>query len=459
MTTTAVHNHSPASALAPGPRFRTPQGFLADLRVRPVEFLTELWHEYGDISCIRIAWLRSYLLVHPDHVRHVLVTSQKNYWKGAVLQKLTRVTGHGLLFSEGEVWKRQRRLVAPAFARQHVASLAPVMTAAASDLLQRWEQQYEKGAAFDVLPEMSKVALDVVCRAMFGTDILERADDFHHVVNEALDHANHLINTFYPLPMWVPTSRNRRMKRTMTAQDAVIYDMIRQHRERPGSEADLLSMMLEARDEETGREMTDQQIRDEMVTFLTAGHETTGVTLAWTFYLLGQHPEIRERLYEEVDRVLGSRPPGLEDLPQLTFTGRVIDEALRLYPPAWSTVRQALADDEVGGYRIPKNAMVTLSPWITHRHPAFWDEPERFDPDRFLPRRSEDRHRFAYIPFGAGGRRCIGEDFALQEARIVLAAVTQRYELRPVPGHPVEVHPIFTLRPRHGVRVTLHCRH
>jgi cytochrome P450 len=288
MTATAVHDSSPATALAPGPRFRTPQGFLAELRVRPIEFLTELWHEYGDVSWVRIAWLRLYLLVHPDHVRHVLVTNQKNYWKGTVLQKLKRVTGDGILFSEGEVWKRQRRLVAPAFTRQRVASLAPVMTGAAGDLLQRWERQHENGAPFDALPEMSKVALDVVCRAMFGTDILERADAFHHAVNEALDHSNYLLNTFYPPPMWVPTVRNRRMKRTMAALDAVIHDMIRQHRERGGSEGDLLSMMLAARDEETGQEMSDRQIRDEMMTFLIAGHETTGVTLAWTFHLLGR---------------------------------------------------------------------------------------------------------------------------------------------------------------------------
>jgi cytochrome P450 len=218
-------------------------------------------------------------------------------------------------------------------------------------------------------------------------------------------------------------------------------------------------MMLGARDEETGEQMSEPQILDEMRNFLIAGHETTAVTLTWTFHLLGQHPEIRERLEKEVDRVLGGRLPGPHDLPQLALARRVIDESLRLYPPAWATGRQALADDEVDGYRIPRKANVTLSPWITHRHPAFWDAPERFDPDRFLPERCRDRHRFAYIPFGAGGRRCVGEDFALQEACFVLAAIVQRYELRPVTGHPIELHPIFTLRPRHGVRVTLHPRH
>lgn len=444
--------------IAPGPRYRTPFAFLRDIRTDILGFLEGMHGRYGDVVCARPGWLYSYLVCRPEHAKHVLVDNHKAYRKGVVFQNLRRVAGDGLILSEGELWKRQRRLIGPSFHRKRIAEMGPLVVGAIQDLLDRWETDHRDGEPFDVLPEMSKLALDAVCRAMFGTDILDRADTFHRTVGEALAYANYLINTFLPLPFWFPTRRNLRARRTLREGQEMIREIIRSHRERGVDQGDLLSTMLAARDDETGEGMSERQLLDEMQTFLVAGHETTAVALAWAFHLLGRDPEAAQRLRDEVDAVVGSRPPGFEDVPRLGFARRVIDESLRLYPPALATGRQALEEDAIDGWRIPKRANVTISIWVTHRHPELWDEPERFDPDRFLPERSQGRPRLAYLPFGAGPRRCIGEDFALIEATLALASIAQRFRVEAASDRPVAPRPLLTLRPAEPIRVRIESR-
>ncbi|MDP3767798.1 MAG: cytochrome P450, partial [Dehalococcoidia bacterium] len=255
-----------------------------------------------------------------------------------------------------------------------------------------------------------------------------------------------------------PTPTNLRFRRAMRTLDDIVYGMIEARRNNGADKDDLLSMLLEARDEETGEGMSDKQLRDEVFTMFTAGHETTAAALAWTWYLLSQHPEAEGRLHNELGSVLSGRTPGLDDLQRLPYTRMVIEETLRLYPPVWSIGRMALREDTVLGYRIPAKGQVLLSSYVTHRHPEFWDEPERFDPERFAPERAASRPRYAYFPFGGGPRQCIGNEFAMMEAQLALATLAQRYRLRLVPGQVVEPEPAVTLRPRHGVMVTVEAR-
>jgi cytochrome P450 len=439
--------------LAPGPRYLTPFGFLRELRADSLGYLGRLQREYGDVVCTRLGHLRSYFVSRPEYVRHVLVGNHRNYEKGNLFAKLKTVAGEGLLFSEGEAWRQQRRWVAPAFQRSQVQGVVPVMGRVMQDCLERWQRERADGEAFDVVPEMSRLALDMVCRAMFGAE--PPGAGFHRLVDEGLAYTNYLVNNFVTPPLWVPTRRNRAARRTLAGIHDTIRSMVESARTRSGDGADLLRLLMDARDEETGASMSEPQLLDQMITLLVAGHETTAMTLSWALYLLGQDPESTARLRSEADAVLGDGDPSAAELGRLEFTLNVVRESLRLYPPVWAMPRQSIEADEIGGYRIPRRTMVTMSPWIVHRHPEFWDEPERFDPDRFRPERSQDRPRQAFFPFGAGGRSCVGEDFALLEATLVLAMTLRRFDVQLVAEHPVEPDPILTLRPRHGIHLRL----
>jgi len=330
------------------------------------------------------------------------------------------------------------------------------MTDAAVSLLDSWHVAAERKQPLEILAEMSSLTLDVTTRALFSADVSTDSDIIKQSMQSLLEHFNYRFERFYTLPERFPTPRNRRFWNKVQAMDSVAYDIIAKRRQSGEDTGDLLSMLLAARDEDTGEGMTDKQLRDEVVTFLGAGTETTAVTLTWTWYLLSTHPEVDQKLRAELAEVLGGRTPTLDDIPKLPYTRRIIEEALRLYPPAWANSRTALEDDEIGGYHIPAKSMVALCPYVTQRDPAFWDNPEGFDPDRFLPERSVGRPRYAYVPFSGGPRQCIGNEFALMEAQLVLATIAQHYRLHLVPGYPVEPHPIFTLRPRYGVTMTLH---
>ncbi len=438
-------------------------GLARAFRQSPLDEMERLWRRYGD--AVRFHFFGpfyGYLFVHPEHNRHVLQENNANYTKqphpSNVLLRI--LVGDGLLTNDGDSWRRQRRLAQPAFHRRRIAEFGEIMTSAANGLLAHWDEVAERERPLDIAEEMSRVTLEVVGKSLFSQDLTREAQRVGTAFTEANEtFAGLSTNPFslytVRLPWWPST---RRMNRNVTILDDVVNGIIAQRRATPEAEDDLLGMLMTARDEESGEGMSDRQLRDEVMTIMLAGHETTAIALSWAFYLLSQHPQVRQKLEEELQTVLNGRTPTMADLPQLTYTGMVIDETLRLYPPAYALTRWCNQPDVIGDYPVPANATVTLSPYLTHRHPDFWPEPERFDPERFTPERKAERPRYAYLPFGGGPRQCIGNNFALMEAILILATIAQRYRLHLLPGQRVGMQPLVTLRPLGGLPVLLEKR-
>ncbi len=445
----------PRNGFPAGPRYRTPFGMTAAFRQDPLGFYMTAFRTFGDVVGFHIGPFRSLLVVHPDHIKHVLQDNNHNYEKGVVIAKLKVLIGEGLFTSEGDFWRRQRRLTQPAFHRQRLAGFVATMTDTVRAMLDRWDPVAHSGAPLDVAGEMSRLTLGIVGRTLFSRNLDDAADEFGHTLSAVLALMNDRAMRFLPSPLWWPTPANRRLARGIRALDRVVFDIIEERRRTGAAHEDLLDMLLRARDEDTGEGMTDRQLRDEIMTFLLAGHETTAVALSWTWYLLARHPSVAESLQAEVATALGGRTPTVEDLPRLRYARMVVEEAMRLYPPVWGFFRQALGPDTLGEHAVPKGAVLFISPYVTHRHPHLWEDPERFDPERFAPDRVRDRPRFAYLPFSGGPRLCIGNEFALMEAQLAVAMTMQRYRLRLVPGTEVEAESRVTLRPRGGMAMTV----
>jgi cytochrome P450 len=329
------------------------------------------------------------------------------------------------------------------------------MTTATVDMQERWQSFVRDDQSVDIAVEMMRLTLRIVGQALFSIDLSNEAS----IVGQAFATIRTLLTDYiynpFP-PLTIPTPRNRRIQKAIRTLDMVVHDIITEHRQQYSEKGDLLSMLLQASDEETGQKMSDQQLRDEVMTLLLAGHETTANALTWTWYLLAQYPEIERRLHAELEQVLGGQLPTVEHLPELSYTRMVLEEVLRLYPPAFGFNRKAIADDEIGGYVVPANTLIWISPYTTHRHPDFWENPEVFEPERFSSERSAGRPHFAHFPFGGGPRLCIGNNFAMMEAQLILATLAQRYRLRLVPGHKVEPEVLLSIRPRNGLPMTLH---
>ncbi len=411
----------------------------------PLRFFLWLTRTYGDIVQYRSSVEPAYLINHPDFIRHVLQSNGHNYNKDTFLNKymLESLTGQGLLTSENPLWREQRRLIQPAFHRHSLPRFAALMQAATTRALARLEAAAGTGQPVDIANEMMRLTLDIVTQALFGYDISDKAD--------AIGEAMNIMTT-------IGKPRHRKVREAIDLMDHIVFAIIDDRRQQPEqARDDLLAMLIDARYDD-GSAMPDRQIRDESMSLLVAGHETTANTLSWTWYLLDQNPAVLDQLEAEIDDVLGGRAPRVEDFPRLVYTDRVIQEAMRLYPSAWSISRRALGDDEIGGYFIPAGAIVAMSPYTMHRHPAFWDEPERFDPNRFTPEQVAARPRFAYFPFGGGVRQCIGNYFALMESMIIIPSIAGRYRLHRVSVEPVEEHALVTLRPRNGIPVTVERR-
>ena len=357
--------------------------------------------------------------------------------------------------NEGASWLKQRRLMQPAFHRKRIAHFGETMTDETQKLLAAWQAEASRGKPLDVSREMMRLTLAIVSRTMFGATVAQEAEQLGPAVTELQEETHRRQFVLVDLPEWVPLPKLRRAKEARQAIERVVTGIIESRRRSDASEHDdLLSMLMNAKDADTGEPMGDAQLRDEVRTIFLAGHETTSNALTWTWYLLARNPDAATKLRAELDRVLGGRLPTTDDIPQLPYTKMVVEESMRLLPPVWALSREAIADDEVGGCRIPSGGTVVLSQFITHRHPDFWEEPESFDPERFTPERVKQRHRFTYFPFGGGPRICIGTNFAMLEAQLLLATIAQRYELDLVPGHPVELEPLVTLRPKYGVMMT-----
>jgi cytochrome P450 len=421
-------------------------------------FLLGLHRDQGDIARARLGNLRLHLLAHPDHVRDVLVTHQRAFMKGHVLQRAKMLLGEGLLTSEGEFHLRQRRLVQPAFHRQRIAAYAHVMVDRASITGDRWRT----GATVDMDHEMMALTLAIVARTLFDADVDTEADEIGGALTEVLRLFQTVFIPGMQLLDRLPLPHARRFARARGRLDATIYRLVaerRAERARGEERGDLLSMMLSAQDAEgDGGSMTDVQLRDEAMTLFLAGHETTANALTWTWYLLSQHPDAEARLHQEIDRVLGDRRATADDLAALPYTRMVLSESMRLYPPAYAIGRRALEDYEVSRVQIPRGSLVVVSPLVTQRDARWFPEPERFDPSRWTPEAQASRPKFSYFPFGGGTRMCIGDQFAWTEGMLVLATLAQRWRAELAPGQRVAMKPMITLRTRYGMRMVLRAR-
>jgi cytochrome P450 len=436
----------------PGPRGSLLLGNAPAIARDPLAAYSAMAREYGDIVRIRFVFWPTYLLFHPDHVRHVLQEKHTNYSKDLYTYRMLRpVVGNGLVTNDGADWLRQRRLIQPAFHRQRLARVGNLAVAASEEMLERWSALAREGKPVDVSAEMLRMTLQVAAQALFSVDL--STEDGR--VTEAFAAVNELLADYVhsPLPPFaVPSRRSLRLRAARATLNDLTRRIISSRRRQPGDEADVLSMLLLARDEETGEGMNDQQVRDEVMTLLFAGHETTATALTWACYLLARNPECQDRVRTEVSTV---GRLGAEELSQLTYTKMVLEETLRLFPPAWSFGRKAVRNDEVGGYGVPAGSLVWVCPYVTHRDPRFWERPETFEPDRFTPERVASRHRLAYFPFASGPRMCIGAHFAMTVAQLTLASIARRYRLQMAPGASVEPQALITLRPRGSVDMLL----
>lgn len=430
--------------------------YLPRIRTDTPGFLLDCARRYGDWVHFDMGVTQAFFINHPDAVRHILQENHRHYTKDTLQYRtLALITGQGLLTADGEMWLEHRRLLQPAFARPHLMALDEVVLPVVDRMLQRWEHLVARQAVVDVDHEMLETALEVVGLALFGLDLSREAPQLVRAVLTALDYVIYRAQNLVVLPLNWPTPRNRAFKRALGELERAVDAILDTQCGKDARRENLLSLLVQA--EQAGR-MSRQQVRDELITMIVAGHETVATALTWTWYLLTQHPEMEAALLDEIDTVLDGRPPTREDLPKLTTTAHVFAEALRLYPPAWLITRRAIAEDAWMEHPIPPGALIIMSPYVLHRHPAFWDEPEAFRPERFADEKARTYPRFAYIPFGGGPRLCIGNHFALVEAQLILSRVLQRFRLVFAGAGPVRAEPLVTLRPKGGMPMRLIAR-
>ena len=445
-----------AAALLPrGPKGRFLSGHLPELSHDPLSFLQNSAREYGDFVPLRFGRTPAALLNRPQFIDHVLVTDPRNFIKGPIVRGLRRLLGDGLVTSDGDLWLRQRRLTQPAFHRDRVIAAGEVMVRDAERMLATWQD----GQTRELYQELARLTLTNVAETLFGADVAGEADAVAAALatlarEQSTARASSVLAL---LPAWLPTPGNVRLRKAVRRLDRIIDGIISRRRAGGARRDDLLALLLQAREEDPGR-MTDRLLRDEALTFLLAGHDTTALALSWTWYLLAQHPEAEAKLLAELRAVLGGRAPTVADLPRLRYTEQVLSEALRLYPPSWALARVALRDCDIGGQRVAAGTILLMSQWVMHRDPRYFEGPEAFDPDRWAGDLSTRLPRCAYFPFGAGPRLCIGNTFALMEASLLLATIAQQFRLTPVPGHRVTPRPDIVLRPECGVQMVLHRR-
>ncbi len=450
-----VDSVSPPAA-APTLPSRSLLGHLSRFRTDPIGLFWE-GGALGDVVRFPVGPRNVYLLRRPEHVKYVLHDAYKYFTKQTKgYQSLRFILGNGLVTSEGEFWLRQRRIAQPAFHRQRIAQFGASITATTEEMLGRWARAIAPGGDVDVAKEMMALTLRIMGQTLLSTELSTKASMVASSLAELLHQIIERTTQIVSLPVWLPTPKNRRLLRARKELNRIVYGIIADRRSASHAGTDLLGMLIEARDEETGEAMNDEQLRDEVMTIFLAGHETTSNALSWTFYLLSQNPIVEHKLRAEVSAVLAGRAPSLEDLPRLPYALMVIQEAMRLYPPVWLLMRRSEREESIDGYRIPLHSFIAICPYLTHRDDRCFQSASEFVPERFAPENSAAIPRFAYFPFGAGPRVCIGNNFALLEAQLILTAMIQRVSLKLKAGHPVYPHPTVTLRPRHGMVMSVH---
>jgi cytochrome P450 len=444
-----------ATSHPPQPRGRLVLGNLLEFRHDPLSFLLALARRHGDVVLFKLGPQEVFFINHPDLIRDVLVTHNTNFIKSRGLQMAKRFLGEGLLTSEGEFHRRQRRLAQPAFHRQRINAYGLAMV----DYADRAHSRWEDASVVDISQEMMRLTLAIVGKTLFDADVEAEASEIGEALSAIMKLFDRITMPFSALLNRLPLPSNFRFQKASQRLDATIYRIIEERRRSGEDRGDLLSMLLVAQDTEgdqTG--MTDLQLRDEAMTLFLAGHETTANALTWTWYLLSQHPEVEARLHAEIDSVLEGRRPTADDFPQLRYTEMVFAESMRLYPPAWAMGRQVLNDYTVGGFVAPASAIILMSPYVMHHDPRYYPDPTEFDPERWTAEARASRPKFAYFPFGGGPRVCIGEQFAWMEGVLLIATIARRWRMRLAEGQRVDTRPMITLRPRYGMRMRVERR-
>ncbi|MBD2500517.1 cytochrome P450 [Anabaena azotica] len=441
----------------PGPRNLPIIGCFPQMSTNPLQFLTNAAREYGNVVNLgSIGPQQLYLIADPDCVKYVLQENPQNYTKGENFQDIKLVIGEGLVISEGDSWRYQRRLMQPSFHRQQIAAMVDDMTQLTAQMIERW-QKIPSGATLDVSEQMLDLTQKILLKTTLSIDGDSNTSELIQAWNTIYKFLSDRLWAVIKLPISFPTPENRQFQQAINTLRTVANRIIQERKQGNHPAHDILSMFMNTQDE-SGGGLSDQQLHDQIVGLFSAGFETSAATLSWIWYLLSKYPTVERQLQAELVTVLAGRTPTFEDLPHLKYTKMVVQEAMRLYPGAWIYARNNLNDDVIGGYHIPAGSMLLLSPFVTHRLPTFWDNPEGFDPERFTPERSVGRPRYAYFPFGGGQRQCLGDIFALTEIQLIVAMVCQRFRLNLVPEHPVERQPLLTLQTSQGILMTLEPR-
>jgi cytochrome P450 len=440
------------NAFPAGPKSVLPGGALLSFRRDPIAFLMRNAREFGDIGHFTVGSQHYFFANHPDYIKDILVTHDADFKKGRGLERAKLMLGNGLLTSEGEFHRRQRRLAQPAFHRDRIARYAGIMVEYA-DRMQR--KRWHDGQTLDIAEEMTHLTLAIAGKTLFDADTEAEAQQVRQALSVIMKRFNRFMLPFAEFLDGLPLPGNRRYREARHQLDSIIYRIIDERRRSGEDHGDLLSMLLAAQDEEGGGQMTNLQVRDEAMTIFLAGHETTANALTWAWYLLSTHPDIEARLHHELNSVLAERLPVAADFSCLRYTEMVITETMRLYPPAWIVARRALKDYKLEQYIVPAGAIVLMSQYVMHHDTRYFPDPFRFDPDRWTPEARASRPQFSYFPFGGGSRRCIGEGFAMMEAVLVLATLAQTWSPHCAAAHRVALHPLVTLRPKNGMRMVL----
>ncbi len=415
-----------------------------------IPFLLENCPQFDGIMWVTSRFEKLIVVYQPDYIRHVLQENNRNYVKSFGYDVLKLLLGEGLLTSEGEFWMKQRRLIQPAFSRDRLNSVFTTMTDCVQDTINDLDKKRQQGPV-NLQKEMMGLALNIVARSLFSSDVKDMIAEVGENMDIANESAIDRIRDPFRPPQWFPTPMNISEKRAIKVLDGIMMRIIESRRKSGEDHPDLMGMLMAAQDEDTGERMTDKQLRDEAMTIFLAGHETTALALTWLWYCLHNNPEEEKKVREEAKRVLNGRTPVAEDLHKLEYTRMVIDESLRLYPPAWMVGRRALAADKLGDYDVPKDFNVLIPSFIVHRDPRWWDEPEKFDPTRFTKEKVKNRHKFAYFPFGGGQRLCVGNNFAIMEMQLAVAMLVQKFSFRKIDDTDPGLDPLITLRPKRKV--------
>jgi cytochrome P450 len=436
----------------PGPKGGPIMGVMREFNRDTLGFVTRC-RDYGDVVHSRFLYVHAYFLYNPSDIESLLTTNAKSYRKAQSLRSpfFHRLVGNGLVTSEGDFWRRQRRLAQPAFHRQRISSYGDVMVQYTERAIASWKE----GERRDLARDMTRLTLEIVVKTLFNSEVSNDADHIGEILSGLVKPFASQATLKWILDNRLPTPGHRRYFRAVGEIDRIMFRIIAERRASGYDEGDLLSMLLQAQDED-GTQMTDAQLRDEVMTLFLAGHETTALALSWSWYLLATHPQVEEKFHAELDEVLGGHAPSVSDLPKLKYAEMIVKEVMRLYPPAYAIGREAIEETEIGGYRVPRGTQLFAFQWVTHRDPRYFDEPDAFKPERW--ENSEPAPKYAYFPFGAGPRQCIGNYFAMMEIVLLLATIGQRFRFKLDPDHRVEVLPVLSLRPRNGIKVIIEPR-